>query len=99
MAKKQAAAGAGGGTKEGPRRIDPHAGSGAGAGGSEGGGEASSEGSGENSGTGSGSGTRDGQAASAALGSIEEDLAFLRRWGYDAEQRHAIACALEAVAE
>jgi hypothetical protein len=57
------------------------------------------EGSGEGSGNGSGSGTRDGQAASAALGSIEEDLAFLRRWGYDAEQRQAIACALEAVAE
>ena len=46
-----------------------------------------------------GNATSDGQAASAALGSIEEDQAFLRRWGYDAEQRHAIACALEAVAE
>jgi hypothetical protein len=46
-----------------------------------------------------GNATRDGQAASAALGSIEEDQAFLRRWGYDAEQRQAIACALEAVAE
>jgi hypothetical protein len=54
---------------------------------------------GESGGDGSGNGIGDGQAASAALGSIEEDLAFLRRWGYDAEQRHAIACALEAVAE
>jgi hypothetical protein len=35
MAKKQAAAGAGGGTKEGPHRIDPHAGRGVCAGGSE----------------------------------------------------------------
>jgi hypothetical protein len=46
-----------------------------------------------------GNATRDGQAASAALGSIEEDLAFLQRWGYDAEQRQAIARALEAVAQ
>ena len=44
-------------------------------------------------------GIGDGQAASAALSSIKEDQAFLRRWGYDAEQRQAIACALEAVAE
>ena len=44
-------------------------------------------------------GIGDGQAASAALSSIKEDQAFLQRWGYDAEQRHAIACALEAVAE
>jgi hypothetical protein len=58
-------------------------------------GESSSEGSSE----GSGNGIGDGQAASAALSSIKEDQAFLQRWGYDAEQRHAIACALEAVAE
>ena len=30
---------------------------------------------------------------------VEEDLAFLQRWGYDAEQRQAIAAALEAVAD
>ena len=66
---------------------------------SEGSGEGSSEGSGESGGDGSGNGIGDGQAASASLGSIKEDQAFLRRWGYDAEQRHAIACALEAVAE
>jgi len=30
---------------------------------------------------------------------VENDLAFLERWGYDAEQRRAIAAALEAVAE
>jgi hypothetical protein len=58
-------------------------------------GESSSESSSE----GSGNGIGDGQAASAALSSIKEDQAFLQRWGYDAEQRHAIACALEAVAE
>ena len=46
-----------------------------------------------------GEGIGDGQAASAALSSIKEDQAFLQRWGYDAEQRNAIACALEAVAE
>ena len=28
-----------------------------------------------------------------------DDLAFLERWGYDAEQRQAIAAAIEAVAE
>jgi hypothetical protein len=61
--------------------------------------EGSSEGSGESGGDGSGNGIGDGQAASASLGSIKEDQAFLRRWGYDAEQRNAIACALEAVAE
>jgi hypothetical protein len=53
----------------------------------------------EDSSEGSGNGIGDGQAASAALSSIKEDQAFLQRWGYDAEQRHAIACALEAVAE
>jgi hypothetical protein len=58
-------------------------------------GEASSEGSSERSGNGIG----DGQAASATTSSIKEDQAFLQRWGYDAEQRQAIACALEAVAE
>ena len=62
---------------------------------SEGSSEASSEGSSESS----GNGISNGQAASAALSSIEEDQAFLQRWGYDAEQRNAIACALEAVAE
>lgn len=36
------------------------------------------------------------QAARQGLG---EDVAFLERWGYDAEQRQAIAAALEAVAE
>lgn len=35
-------------------------------------------------------------AAAAAEG---EDVAFLDRWGYDAEQRQAIAAAVEAVAE
>lgn len=54
---------------------------------------------GEGSSEGSGNGIGDGQAASATTSSIKEDQAFLRRWGYDAEQRHAIACALEAVAE
>jgi hypothetical protein len=62
-------------------------------------GESNGEGSGEGSGEISGNGIGDGQAASAALSSIKEDQAFLQRWGYDAEQRHAIACALEAVAE
>jgi len=62
-------------------------------------GESSSEIGSEGSSEGSGNGIGDGQAASAALRSIKEDQAFLRRWGYDAEQRHAIACALEAVAE
>jgi hypothetical protein len=62
-------------------------------------GESSGAGSGEISSEGSGNGTSDGKAASAALGSIEEDLAFLQRWGYDAEQRQAIARALEAVAQ
>ena len=62
-------------------------------------GEASSEASSEGSSESSGNGISDGQAASAALSSIEEDQAFLQRWGYDAEQRNAIACALEAVAE
>jgi hypothetical protein len=71
----------------------------AGESGGEGSSEGSSEGSGESGGDGSGNGIGDGQAASASLGSIKEDQAFLRRWGYDAEQRHAIACALEAVAE
>jgi hypothetical protein len=61
--------------------------------------ESSSEGSSESSSESSGNGISNGQAASAALSSIEEDQAFLRRWGYDAEQRNAIACALEAVAE
>jgi hypothetical protein len=28
-----------------------------------------------------------------------DDVAFLDRWGYDAEQRQAIAAAIEAVAE
>ncbi|MEY4746052.1 MAG: hypothetical protein RLZZ442_644, partial [Cyanobacteriota bacterium] len=28
-----------------------------------------------------------------------EDVAFLDRWGYDAEQRSSIAAAVEAVAE
>jgi hypothetical protein len=36
------------------------------------------------------------QAASQGAG---EDLAFLDRWGYDSEQRQAIAAAVEAVAE
>ena len=54
---------------------------------------------GEGSSEGSGNGIGDGQAASATTSSIKEDQAFLQRWGYDAEQRHAIACALEAVAE
>ena len=62
-------------------------------------GEASSEASSEGSSESSGNGISNGQAASAALSSIKEDQAFLQRWGYDAEQRHAIACALEAVAE
>ena len=62
-------------------------------------GEASSEASSEGSSESSGNGISNGQAASAALSSIEEDQAFLQRWGYDAEQRNAIACALEAVAE
>jgi hypothetical protein len=61
--------------------------------------EIGSEGRGEGGNEGSGNGIGDGQAASAALRSIKEDQAFLQRWGYDAEQRHAIACALEAVAE
>ena len=61
--------------------------------------EASSEASSEGSSESSGNGISNGQAASAALSSIEEDQAFLQRWGYDAEQRNAIACALEAVAE
>ena len=61
--------------------------------------EASSEASSEGNSESSGIGISDGQAASAALSSIKEDQAFLQRWGYDAEQRHAIACALEAVAE
>ncbi len=30
---------------------------------------------------------------------VQEDRAFLERWGYDAEQRQAIAAAIEAVAE
>ena len=61
--------------------------------------EASSDASSEGSSESSGNGISNGQAASAALSSIEEDQAFLQRWGYDAEQRNAIACALEAVAE
>ncbi len=61
--------------------------------------EASSEASSEGGSESSGNGISNGQAASAALSSIEEDQAFLQRWGYDAEQRQAIACALEAVAE
>ena len=61
--------------------------------------EASSEASSEGGSESSGNGISNGQAASAALSSIEEDQAFLQRWGYDAEQRNAIACALEAVAE
>ena len=32
-------------------------------------------------------------------GAVTEDRAFLDRWGYDAEQRHAIAAAIEAVAD
>ncbi len=32
-------------------------------------------------------------------GSVTEDRDFLDRWGYDAEQRHAIAAAIEAVAD
>ena len=74
-------------------------GSSAGDGCSESSSEASSEASSERSGESSGNGISNGQAASAALSSIEEDQAFLQRWGYDAEQRNAIACALEAVAE
>ncbi|MDP4808553.1 MAG: hypothetical protein NWR31_05190, partial [Cyanobium sp. MAG_160] len=35
-------------------------------------------------------------AATAGQG---EDVAFLDRWGYDAEQRSSIAAAIEAVAE
>ena len=38
----------------------------------------------------------------AALGKTaadREDLAFLERWGYNAEQKQAIARAIEAVAE
>jgi hypothetical protein len=38
----------------------------------------------------------------AALGNAAaegEDLAFLKRWGYNAEQKQAIARAIEAVAE
>jgi hypothetical protein len=66
---------------------------------SEIGSEGRGEGRGEGGNEGSGNGIGDGQAASAALRSIKEDQAFLQRWGYDAEQRHAIACALEAVAE
>jgi hypothetical protein len=62
-------------------------------------GESSSEIGSEGSGESSGEGIGDGQAASATTSSIKEDQAFLQRWGYDAEQRHAIACALEAVAE
>jgi hypothetical protein len=54
---------------------------------------------GEGSSEGSGNGIGDGQAASATTSSIKEDQAFLQRWGYDAEQHQAIACALEAVAE
>jgi hypothetical protein len=66
---------------------------------SEIGSEGSGEGRGEADNEGSGNGIGDGQAASATTSSIKEDQAFLQRWGYDAEQRHAIACALEAVAE
>jgi hypothetical protein len=76
-------------------RAGEISGAGSGTGSSAGDGEGSGAGSSE----GSGNGTRDGQAASAALSSIKEDQAFLQRWGYDTEQRHAIACALEAVAE
>jgi hypothetical protein len=32
-------------------------------------------------------------------GAVAEDRAFLDRWGYDAEQRQAIAAAIEAVAD
>jgi hypothetical protein len=35
----------------------------------------------------------------AAAGGRGDDLAFLDRWGYDAEQRRAIAVALESVAD
>ena len=38
-------------------------------------------------------------AAQAGDGAGAEDLAFLERWGYDEEQRQAIALAIEAVAE
>ena len=38
-------------------------------------------------------------AAQAGDGAGAEDLAFLERWGYDQEQRQAIAQAIEAVAE
>jgi|APCry1669189000_1035189.scaffolds.fasta_scaffold00958_4 hypothetical protein len=38
-------------------------------------------------------------AARAADAAGAEDLAFLERWGYDQEQRQAIALAIEAVAE
>jgi hypothetical protein len=34
-----------------------------------------------------------------ATGGKGEDVAFLDRWGYDAEQRSAIAAAVLAVAE
>jgi hypothetical protein len=35
----------------------------------------------------------------AARDGTGEDVAFLQRWGYDAEQKRAIAAAVEAVAE
>jgi hypothetical protein len=35
----------------------------------------------------------------AATAGAGEDVAFLDRWGYDADQRAAIAAAIEAVAE
>lgn len=37
--------------------------------------------------------------AAASEGQGEEDVAFLDRWGYDAEQRQAIGGAIEAVAQ
>ncbi|AFY28405.1 hypothetical protein [Cyanobium gracile] len=36
---------------------------------------------------------------SGSEGAVAEDRAFLNRWGYDAEQRQAIAAAIEAVAD
>ena len=35
----------------------------------------------------------------AATAGEGDDVAFLERWGYDADQRQAIAAAIEAVAE
>ena len=49
---------------------------------------------------GGGTANAEGDSAAAAISdAIREDHAFLERWGYDAEQRQAIATAIEAVAE